>query len=89
MSHTHQRYIVRKIDKKQIVPFYFLKNERGEELTGKFHGNQLVKINLKRYRSFPVEIKKTKRGEKHLMRFEGYSKDYDQWMSPGQFVDID
>lgn len=55
ISHSHQRYIVHKIDQKQIVPFYILKNERGEELSGKFHGYQLVKINLKLYRSYPIQ----------------------------------
>ena len=88
ISHSHQRYIIHKIDQKQIVPFYILKNERGEELAGKFHGNQLVKIDLKLYRSRPIKTMKTKKGKKYLMRFDGYDEDYDLWMPSDQFEDI-
>ena len=59
------RYIVHQIDKKHLVPLYILRNERGDVLTGKFHGNQLVKINIKAYRSYPVSERNTKKGKEY------------------------
>ena len=89
ISHSEQRYIVHEIDKSRIVPFYILKNERDEVLADKWHGNQLVKINLKRYRGYLTgDEKRTKKGKKYLMRFSGYSQEYDEWVSPDQRIDF-
>ena len=84
ISHSYQRYIVHSIDKKKLVPLYILKNEHEQVLTGKFYGNQLVKINLETYRAHPLKERNTKKGKEYLLRFTGYSKEYDMWVPARQ-----
>lgn len=71
-----------------MVPLYILRNECGDVLSGKFHGNQLVKINIKAYRSYPVSERNTKKGKEYKMRFIGYNEDYDESIPASKMVDI-
>ena len=57
-------------------------------MTRKFHGNQLVKINIKAYRSYPINERNTKKGKEYLMHFIGYNEDYDKWIPETKMVDI-
>ena len=85
IQNTHQRYIVAKIDEKRKQPSYFLKNEKGIEVTGRFMQHQLTKITTSEYRGNVIKTRTDKKGRlEHLFRFVGYGPEYDLWLSPTQ-----
>ena len=88
ISHSYQRYLIHEVNTAKLVPLYILKNEHNQILTGKFYGNQLVKINLKTYRGYPIDERKGKKSKEYLFRFTGYDKSYDMWLPDSQLEKI-
>ena len=64
----------------RIVPYYILKDEHDNILTGKFYHNQLVKTSIETYRGHVLKTRKTRGKTEHLMRFIGYDESYDLWI---------
>ncbi len=92
-SHSSTRYLIESVDTRFRVPTYKLKNQpnsqsEGELVTGTFHQNQLTLVDIPEYRGSIVGHR-TRKGEKQaLMRFEGYSSEYDQWLPAESIKDV-
>lgn len=82
IQNTHARYIVEAVNTARVVPYYTLKNEQGEVLTGKFYGSEITLTNIETYRGQVLKSRLKKNGKtENLMRFTGYSPEYDMWLA--------
>ena len=77
---------------KQAIPRYRIKDFNNEVIKGMFYGSELQKVELPSERSYNIEKilqRKTLRGEKLcLVRWEGYSKKFDSWISASKVKSI-
>ena len=81
ISHSLQRYVIKKVDTRRMVPLYHLSDERGNALTGVFYQHQLTPTNIEKYRGVVLKTRKRRGGRlEHLMHFSGYSSEWDEWV---------
>lgn len=77
---TEQRYVVNSVCTKHVVPCYFLANQKGDVMADRFYQHELILTNIPTYRSV-VKRSKNIRGKKyHLLSYQGYSSDFDEWI---------
>lgn len=77
---TEQRYVINRVCTKHVTPCYFLANQKGDVMVDRFYQHELILTNIPTYRS---SVKKSKniRGKKHhLLSYQGYSSDFDEWV---------
>ena len=92
-SHSSTRYLIASVDTRFCVPTYKLKNQpnskdSGEPVVGTFHQNQLTLVDIPEYRGSIVGHRTRKGVKQALMRFEGYSQEYDQWLPVESIKDV-
>ena len=88
ITHSHQRYIIHAVNTIKLVPYYILKDEHDNILSGKFYGSQLIKVKIPSYRGYPLKSRMRKSKKEYLMRFTGYSSDYDEWVPSDKLEEI-
>ena len=87
-THEQELFQIRNIvNSKLPEPMYQLKGLQGEEIEGKFYGNQLAKVkpNEDMFRIEKVVAKRKRRGiDEVLIKWEGYGERYNTWLSEEQ-----
>lgn len=94
-NYSTQYYVVEKILKKQPVWLFLLKDLNGKLIEGSFHPDELQKVAAPtKQELYKIEkvlksrFNKAKRCQEHLVRFEGYDKNFDMWIPDKDLVDI-
>ena len=80
VQRSHQHFIVKSIDDKQLVPVYVLEDERGKIQTYKYKEDELVPIKLETYRGI-VKKSRIRNGRPEvLMSFTDYNDSWNEWI---------
>ena len=81
IQNTEEIFIVNAIDKEQRPPIYQLKDLRGEEISGIFYREELIKSRMPEEGSdFPIRILQ-KRKNRYLVHWVGYPDSFDSWIN--------
>ncbi|HIC31736.1 MAG TPA: hypothetical protein EYO76_07440 [Flavobacteriaceae bacterium] len=84
IQQSHQRYIVKKVVVKHVVPLYILEDDKGVELTGHFYENQLTRVDIDTYRVNIIGQRRRRGKQEYKVHYVGYDNSYDEYLSKTQ-----
>lgn len=86
---SDQVHTVEKVSRKSFKPVYTIRKEDGAIVDRKYYGDELQSINPSSYRIDKVLKTRIRDGKRQLLvRWLGYSKNYDSWIDEDQIVPI-
>ena len=68
------------------VHYYFLKNLQGEKIDGMFYEQELLKTNMKENDLYIIEKIIRKNKNKYLVKWRGYSNDFNSWVDKDDII---
>ena len=68
------------------VHYYFLKNLKGEKIDGMFYEQELLKTNMKENDLYIIEKIIRKNKNKYLVKWRGYSNDFNSWIDKDDII---
>ena len=72
-----------------MVPCFFLRNQNGQNLADRFYQYELTETDIPTYRSNIIRSEMRGGRLMNLMRYQGYTEDFDQWLPAENLQDID
>ena len=82
---TEEIFIIDNI-KTSNVHYYFLKNLKGEKIDGMFYEQELLKTNMKENDLYIIEKIIRKNKNKYLVKWRGYSNDFNSWVDKNDII---
>ena len=84
IQNTYERFIITSVNNQLPIPRYRVKDELNNDIKGFFLENEIIKINIPKYRAIIIDKRKRKGKTEFLHRFKGYSEKFDLWLTLSQ-----
>ena len=81
LQRTYERCIIIKVNKKMPIPRYILSDENGCDIEGFFLEFELIRVNIEKYRAHVIGERVKNKEREFLLKFKGYSDDFNLWQT--------
>ncbi len=87
VNNTEELFKISRVDYSHKIPIYFIRDLAGEDVTGAFYREELIKSSLPSHYQVDILRSKVERGKrKYFVHWRGYPDKFDSWIDADDLV---